>query len=88
MRKWRALTQPTPSTGQVGRSGAEKHTRDSTRPEGGMHSSHREREQRGNFLTWTPFFQFLRDPESEIQRRVNEMDKAGPPTFHFSLTLT
>jgi len=53
-----------------------------------MHSSHREREQRGNFLTWTPFFQFLRDPESEIQRRVNEMDKAGPPTFHFSLTLT
>jgi len=25
------------------------------------------------------------DSESEIQRRVNEMDRVGPSVFHFSL---
>lgn len=35
------------------------------------------RQQRGNFiLRIASFFQFLRDSEPEIERRVNEMDKA------------
>jgi hypothetical protein len=28
------------------------------------------------------FFQFLQDSGTEIERRVNEMDKAGLPIFH------
>ena len=39
-------------------------------------------ERRGKLLPrFASLFQFLRDSEPEIQRRVNEMDMAGPPTF-------
>ena len=63
----------------------EKRMRVTTEPEGRVHNSRQEREQRGKFLTRiTSLFQFLRDSESEIQKRVNEMDKVGPFTFHFS----
>lgn len=84
MRKRRALTQPRPSdlewrhattTDPVERFEAEKGT---AGPKGKTYSSRQEREQRGNFLTrTTSFFQSLWDSESEIQRRVNQMDKAG-----------
>jgi len=92
MRKLWAPTQATPSleweytttTNPVQQLEVEKHTRDTTGPEGRTHSFY-QGEQSGNFLTGiTSFFQFLRDSESEIQRRVNEMDKAGPPAFRFS----
>ena len=44
-----------------------------------------QRQRRGEVLPRiASFFQFLRDSESEAQRRVDEMDKARLSTFHVS----
>ena len=45
------------------------------------------RQQRGSLLPRiTSFFQFLRSSGSEIQRRVNAMDRVGPLTRSFLLS--
>ena len=78
--EWKYAANPNP----IERLDAEKHTRGTTGPEGGTHSSNQEREQRGRILPRiTSFLQFLRELDSPTQRRVNEMDKAGSSTLHF-----
>jgi len=57
-------------------------SKSSTPPSSGSGS----RRQRGKILPRiASFLQSLRDSESDTQRHVDEMDKAGPSTVHFYL---